>query len=110
MPPVAVPPAARQQPAPRVAAPPSNDLGRQHCLAPDEVADGDGDFARNQAALALPGFCIAELRFSEGRRPWTIQREVALRQPRADLVLPHLQGTERPCHVGGWAPLAAVVP
>lgn len=42
------------------------------CLSPDEVTDKDGDFERNKAVLSENVFCIAEEKFKERRRPWTI--------------------------------------
>jgi hypothetical protein len=48
-------------------------LASAECLAADGVSDKDGDFRRNAAALAAPGLCIAEQKFKERRRPWTIQ-------------------------------------
>jgi hypothetical protein len=49
------------------------------CLAPSEVADRDGDFKRNAAALADPNLCITQTRFRERRRPWTIQTVTSTR-------------------------------
>lgn len=43
------------------------------CLPADKVADRDGDFGRNAAALADPGFCITQKTFKERQRPWTVQ-------------------------------------
>lgn len=43
------------------------------CLKPGDVTDPDDDFGRNADILAGAGFCIAEQRFREQRRPWTIQ-------------------------------------
>jgi hypothetical protein len=48
-------------------------LASAECLTPDAVSDKDGDFRRNAAALAAPDLCIAEQKFKERRRPWTIQ-------------------------------------
>jgi hypothetical protein len=54
-------------------APATELLASAECLAPDAVSDKDGDFRRNAAALVEPGLCIAEQKFKERRRPWTIQ-------------------------------------
>jgi hypothetical protein len=62
--------AAAQPPA---AAPQADLLAAENCLAPTDVTETDGDFARNAEALSSPGFCIAEERFKERRRPWTVQ-------------------------------------
>ena len=63
--------AAQPSPAATAAAPPQQ--GPDNCLAPSKVADSDGDFERNEAALAVPGICIAEQKFKERRASWTIQ-------------------------------------
>jgi hypothetical protein len=74
----AIQPAERPQPpaapaAPRSAAAPADLVARENCLAPADVTDTDGDFERNAEALSAPGFCIAERKFKERRRPWTVQ-------------------------------------
>lgn len=46
---------------------------RSDCLSLDGVADKDGDFRRNAAALSDPAICISQAKFKERRRPWTVQ-------------------------------------
>jgi hypothetical protein len=43
------------------------------CGTADDVADADGDFERNAELLAGPGFCVAQTKFKERGKPWTIQ-------------------------------------
>jgi hypothetical protein len=64
---------AAAQPSPAATAAVSPRQLPDNCLAPSSVTDGDDDFERNEAALAVPGICIAEQKFRERRRPWTIQ-------------------------------------
>jgi hypothetical protein len=67
-----LPPARMAQSPPASAAPPDATLPA-NCLQPGEVADRDGDFSRNKAALSEAGLCITQEKFRERRRPWTIQ-------------------------------------
>jgi hypothetical protein len=56
------------------AAPATPDLvAGKDCLAPAKAADRDEDFRRNESALSAPGFCIAQEKFRERRRNWTVQ-------------------------------------
>lgn len=43
------------------------------CLSPSDLTDKDGDFKRNAEKLSGNLFCIAEEKFSERRRKWTIE-------------------------------------
>lgn len=66
---------------PTAAAPSAPELvATEACLSVDDVADDDRDFKRNADVLSGAGFCIAEERFKERRRPWIIQT-VKSRQP-----------------------------
>lgn len=72
--PASATPAADQPILPAAAARPAPELvASSACLAPSAVADKDGDFKRNADALSGNAFCIAEERFKERRRTWTIQ-------------------------------------
>jgi hypothetical protein len=58
-------PAAREQP-------PLELIASGSCLSPADVSDKDGDFERNAEILSANTFCIAEEKFKERRRHWTI--------------------------------------
>ena len=58
------------------------------CLAVDDVNDKDGDFEGNAEALKSGGFCIAEEKFRERRRHWTIHT-VATGRPGPLFVVMH---------------------
>lgn len=53
--------------------PPRELVANRSCLSPGQVADPDDDFARNAEELSDSTLCIAEEKFKERRRPWTIQ-------------------------------------
>lgn len=53
--------------------PPHELVAREGCIALPKVADKDGDFKRNAAALNTPGICVTQQKFNERRRPWTMQ-------------------------------------
>jgi hypothetical protein len=54
------------------AEPPLELIASGSCLSPAEVSDKDGDFERNAEILSGSIFCIAEEKFKERRRHWTI--------------------------------------
>lgn len=52
---------------------PAEQPKRSGCLAPRQVPDADGDFARFAEQLSAPGLCITVEQFVESGRPWFIQ-------------------------------------
>ena len=51
---------------------PAELVARADCLPIAKVTDKDGDFERNAQVLSSPGLCIAQEKFKERRRSWTI--------------------------------------
>lgn len=66
-------PAAAAAPAAPLPIPQRELVARGSCVAVDDVADRDGDFARNESALSDSRFCIAQTRFKERGKSWTVQ-------------------------------------
>jgi hypothetical protein len=60
--------------------PPEGTIARGDCLGIAKVADKDGDFKRNAETLSAPAFCIAQEKFKERRRQWTVQTVSSGRQ------------------------------
>ena len=82
-PPFAAPQAIQEPPADTP--PPTQGQAACEPFASVAATDGDGDFARNRAALSSPDLCLSHETFREGGLTWTLQVARNLRNPGAAL-------------------------